>query len=113
MKRLMLVALFGACGRRALPDELQARCAAFADRVVACAFDPSITPPMSDQEQKSVRGIAYAVCTKTTDDPAALHYYGDVDHKIECMQGKDCDGVRSCLTADDPVGSAVRRGDLR
>jgi hypothetical protein len=63
-------------------------------------FDPSVTPPMSPDEQKSVHTKAFEACTKTTDDVATLHYYGDVDKKIDCMLGKDCAGVRACLTAD-------------
>ena len=100
MKRLLvvLVGLLAACGSK----KQDARCSAFAERVVTCAFDTSVTPAMTEAEKKSVGGIAYGVCTKTNKDEAALHYYGDVDKKIACMEGKDCAGVRACLTADAP-----------
>jgi hypothetical protein len=97
MKFTLVVALLlGACGHKSE----DARCAAFADRVTECGIDPSVKPPLSDDEKKSIRSIAYAVCTKSTDDEAALHYYGDVDKKIACMPGKSCPDVRMCLIKD-------------
>ena len=116
MKRLVIVALLAACGgdkqaprttnpaapaqpQDAHDEDRSERCRAFADRVVECNRGGAI---LNDSEATRVRDIAFAVCTKTTDDAAALHYYGDVDRKIECMQGKDCGDVRVCLTRDDP-----------
>jgi hypothetical protein len=124
MKQLTLVVLLAACGgnkeagsqSKAAPtagssvpaathaeaDPPDSRCAAFADRVAECAAEGPIKAARSEEEKKSVRDVAYAVCTKTTDDAAALHYYGDVERKIACMQGKDCAGVSACLAGDVP-----------
>ena len=88
-----------------VPDPLDSRCAAFADRVAECASEGPIKAVQSEEEKKSVRDLAYAVCTKTTDDADALHYYGNVEHKIACMQGKDCAGVSVCLTSDDSASA--------
>jgi hypothetical protein len=110
-----LLLLLASCGRHhdahsqsgsaatthAEQDDGDARCAAFADRVAECAAEGPIKAVESDDEKQSVRRVAYAVCTHTTDDAAALHYYGDVDRKIACMQGKSCAGVSVCLTSDD------------
>ena len=112
---LVVALLIGACGHRKVGDADDARCTAFADRVTECAFDPSIKPQLSDDEKKSVRSNAYSACTKTTDDEATLHYYGDVDKKIACMQGKSCVGVRVCLTeteAAQGVGVRGHSGDV-
>ena len=102
MNRLGLLVLLVACSAK--QDE---RCNAFADRVVSCTLDSSLGTLTADEHGR-IRSIAYAVCTKSTNDEAALHYYGDVDRKIACMQGKDCAGVRECLTADELSGSAAR-----
>jgi hypothetical protein len=97
---LVLVLALGACGS-SVPAERKATCETFAARVVECAFHSSVRPAMTADEKASVRSIAYAVCTRTTDDEAALHYYGNVDATIACMKGKtDCDEVRVCLTRD-------------
>jgi len=99
MERLVIVLALGACGS-SVPAERKATCETFAARTAECVFHPSVRPPMTAKEKESVRDIAYAVCTGTTDDQAALHYYGNVDKTIACMKGQDCDGVRACLTRD-------------
>src|ERR1044071_2014202 len=63
----------------------EAKCNAFADRVVVCNSDEDMRYPLTESQKETVREIAYAVCTKTTDDEAALHYYGDVEHLDACM----------------------------
>jgi hypothetical protein len=87
---LVVVFLLGACGRTS-EDAEDPRCANFADRISACASDPSI-------ERKDLRSTAYAVCMKRT-PKSALHYNGELDTLVECPRNKSCRGVQACLTA--------------
>lgn len=121
MKALVLVVVVVGCGAHQEPQRTQgtgsgsdvastdasgrveARCAGFADRVAECAAEGPIKAVQSEDEKRSVRSVAYAVCTRTTQDEAALHYYGNVDAKIACMQGKSCAGVSACLAGEHPA----------
>jgi len=83
------------------PEDRAPMCTAFAHRVAECAFDESVRPKLTPRESSDVQDIAFAVCMRTTDDEAALRYYGDVDRKIACMKDKEqCIDVRVCLTRD-------------
>lgn len=79
-------------------------CTAFADRVLQCApggSGDSAGFKLTDRETSEVWRIAHEVCMHTSEDEAALHYYGDVDKKIACMKDKQqCLDVMVCLTRD-------------